>query len=397
MVDMNSNDYMKLDSDYILGTYARMPAVIGYGQGAVQYDVDGKKYIDFASGIGTLSLGAANPEWMEAVTGQLAKIQHISNYYYSPVTALLAEMLVKASKLNGVFFCNSGAEANEGAIKTARKYSYDKYGEGRSTIVTLKNSFHGRTITTLAATGQDVFHNYFFPFTDGFKYSPINDINALRESVTKDVCAIMCEPIQGEGGVNILDEEFAKALKSICKEKDILLILDEVQCGIGRTGKLFAFENFENFKPDILTLAKGLGGGLPIGAFLCGEKTVNVLGKGEHGTTYGGNPVCCAGAVKVLELVSSTEFLENVECNGEYLRNRIIDAKLDCVTSVRGKGLMIGIEVSSSHKKVAKDALDNGLLVLTAGKNVVRLLPPLNITREQIDEGIEILIKTLKM
>lgn len=392
---MDSKDYMKLDSDYILGTYGRMPAVIDHGDGAYQYDVDGKRYVDFASGIGTLSLGATNPEWIKAVTGQLSQIQHISNYYYSPVTMLLAEMLTNVSSMSKVFFANSGAEANEGAIKTARKYSSDKYGSGRSTIVTFNNSFHGRTVTTLAATGQERFHKYFSPFTEGFKYTPLNDEKALAEALTKDVCAVMCEPIQGEGGVNLMTDEFAAALKSLCREKDILIIADEVQTGIGRTGKMFAYEHFAGFKPDIITVAKGLGGGLPIGAFLCNEKTAVVLGKGDHGSTFGGNPVCCAGATKVLEIITAPGFLKSVSEKGEYLMKKLCGIDSQNITEVRGKGLMIGIEIKSSPKEAAEKALEKGLLVLTAGSDVVRLLPPLTITKEQIDEGVAILAEVL--
>ena len=287
-------------------------------------------------------------------------------------------------------FQNCGAEANEAAIKVARKYSFDKYGEGRHTIITLVNSFHGRTITTLAATGQDVFHNYFFPFTEGFRYVPANDIDALKAALDGSVCAIMCEAVQGEGGVNILDADYVSAVAKICEEKDILLIFDEVQTGIGRTGKLFAHSHFD-CKPDVVTLAKGLGAGLPIGCALLGEKCADVLHPGDHGTTFGGNPAVCAGANVVLDTVLSDGFLDSVNEKGEYIKNKILSFGLDCVKEVRGKGLMIGVQVTVSHKETVKKALEKGLMLLTAGKDVIRMLPPLNISYEEIDEGLEIL------
>ena len=293
-----------------------------------------------------------------------------------------------------VFFGNSGAEANEGAIKIARKYSFDKYGTGCSTIVSLTNSFHGRTVTTLAATGQDVFHQYFYPFTEGFSYIPANDVDAL-EKLGNDVCAVIAEPIQGEGGVNPLGDDYAKFLRKFCDERDILLIFDEVQTGIGRTGKFFAHEYF-GITPDVLTLAKGLGGGLPIGAVVVGEKCESTLGAGMHGSTFGANPVVCAGANYVVDRVSTPLFLSEVVEKGEMIRNFISESKLPIVKSIRGRGMMIGIEVDGDPKKLLHDCADAGLLVLTAGKNVIRLLPPLTITNYEIERGLEILAKVLK-
>ncbi len=380
----------ELDKKYMLQTYGRHDMCVDHGKGATLYSDDNRVFTDFASGIGTLSLGTADDGYIKAVTEQLHKVQHISNYFYSEPTGKVAKTLAQKSGLKRAFFANTGAEANEGAIKTARKYSFDKYGKGRNTIITLNNSFHGRTITTLSATGQEVFHDFFFPFTEGFKYCPINDIEELNKNLTDDVCAVMFEVIQGEGGVNVMDQSFADYLSKICAEKDILMVIDEVQTGIGRTGKLFGFENF-SLKPDIVTLAKGLGGGLPIGVFLCGEKTESVLSAGQHGTTFGGNPVSCAAANYVLSVVTDEEFLQKVREKGDYIRNKIKSFQNENITNIKGIGLMIGIETTLPIKEVAQKAFESGLLVLTAGKNVIRLLPPLTISYDEIDKGIEVL------
>ncbi len=380
----------ELDKQYVMNTYGRHNLTIDHGCGAKLYGDDGKEYIDFGSGIGTLSVGTADEGYIEAVVSQLKKTQHVSNYFTCEPVALLAEKICLASGYDKVFFGNSGAEANEGAIKLARKYSFDKYGGGRNTIITFNSSFHGRTITTLAATGQDVFHNFFFPFTEGFKYSPYNDKDALLENLTDDVCAVMFECIQGEGGVNVMDEDFARFLAEECEKRDILLICDEIQTGIGRTGKLFAFENF-GIKPDIFTLAKGLCGGMPTGAFVANEKCSSVLTKGQHGSTFGGNPVSCAAGLYVLEKVSAPEFLDEVIKKGEYLMQKLRDLGKETILEVRGKGLMVGIKTSLVPGEVSAKALEAGLIVLTAGKDVVRLLPPLVISYEEIDKGIEIL------
>ncbi|MDD4773875.1 MAG: acetylornithine/succinylornithine family transaminase [Eubacteriales bacterium] len=364
--------------------------------GATLRGLDGREYIDFTSGIGVNTLGFADEGYIQAVTEQLRRFQHISNYYVSPVTALLAEKLTAVSGMDRVFFGNSGAEANEGAIKTARKYSYDRYGEGRSVIISLRDSFHGRTVTTLAATGQDKMHNiYFEPFTEGFRYIPMGDGAALEEALTADVCAVIAEPIQGEGGVNVMDDAYAALLRRLCAERDILLIFDEVQCGMGRTGRMFAYEYF-GFEPDIVTLAKGLGGGLPIGAFLCSKKCSGVLTAGNHGSTFGGNPVSAAAAFYVINRLASEGFLTSVTEKGAYIKSKIAAASLPSVTEIRGKGLMIGIAVNADPKEYALRAAETGLLVLTAGSDAVRLLPPLNITYDEIDRGLAVLIETLK-
>ena len=317
---------------------------------------------------------------------QLTKTQHVSNYFTCEPVARLAEKICLLSGYSKVFFANSGAEANEGAIKLARKYSYDKYGKGRSTIITFNSSFHGRTVTTLAATGQDVFHDFFFPFTEGFKYSPYNDKEALLANLTDDVCAVMFECIQGEGGVNPMTDEFALFLQEECSKRDILLIDDEIQAGVARTGKLFAYETL-GISPDVFTLAKGLCGG----TFVANEKCSAVLTKGQHGSTFGGNPVSCAAGNYVLDVVSTEEFLLDVREKGQYLKEKLLALGKETILEVRGKGLMIGIKTTLSPGEVSVKALEMGLIVLTAGKDVVRLLPPLVITKEQIDEGVEIL------
>jgi len=392
---MTTNEIIALDRENIMQTYGRLEIAPVSGKNATMVDADGKTYIDFTSGIGVNALGWCDEGWISAVEAQLHKIQHYSNYFFCESAGKLAKMLTEKSGLRRVFFGNSGAEANEGAIKLARKYSYDKYGEGRSTIITLESSFHGRTVTTLAATGQDVFHQYFYPFTEGFKYAAANDIDAMREAMTPDVCAVIAEPIQGEGGVNMLDVDYVKALRVLCDERDVLLVFDEVQTGIGRTGTLFGFEAL-GVNPDILTLAKGLGGGLPIGAFLAGEKVENTLSAGMHGSTFGANPVVTAGACEVISRVSDKAFLDEVNKKGEYIIKKIMDTNPSKVKAVRGRGLMLGFAVEGNPKDILHTCADNGLLVLTAGKDVIRLLPPLTISYDEIDKGAAILADALK-
>lgn len=391
---MTDNQQIKqLDSDFIAQTYGRFDLALSHGKGCEVWDFEGNKYLDFTSGIGTNSLGWADDSWLEAVTVQASKLQHTSNLFYTEPAGRLAQTLVKASGLKRAFFCNSGAEANEGVIKTARKYSFDKYGEGRATILSLQNSFHGRTISTLAATGQAVFHHSFFPFTQGFEHLPANDLNALAERLkTGDVCAVMLEIVQGEGGVCCLDPDYLQGVQSLCREQDILLAIDEVQTGIGRTGTLFAYQQF-GLKPDLVSLAKGLGGGLPIGAFLLGEKCQNTLGKSDHGSTYGGNPVCCAAANTVLAKLDEP-FLAEVKRKGGKLRTALL--ALPKVKSVSGLGLMIGVEFEDgiSASEVVANAMAQGVLTLTA-KSKLRLLPPLMISDEQLDQGIAVLKSVL--
>ena len=376
----------ELDNQYVAHAYGRFDVALTKGQGSTLYDENGKKYIDFGSGIGVTAFGINDPVWTKAVEEQLHRVQHTSNLYYTAPCAKLAQLLCEKSGMKKVFFGNSGAEANEGAIKFARKYSFDKYGAGRSTIITLVNSFHGRTITTLAATGQDSFHTVFDPFTPGFKYCPANDIESLQAAATDDVCAVLFECVQGEGGVNNLSPTFVSAIAKLAKEKDILIAVDEVQTGNGRTGTYFAYQQY-GITPDIVTTAKGLGGGLPIGAVLFGEKLQNTMTPGSHGSTFGGNPVVAAGACSIVERIDD-DFLSEVQRKSEKIRTAL--AKVKGVKSISGMGLMLGIETDKPAEEVAKACLANGLLILTA-KTKLRLLPALNISDAELDEGLEIL------
>ncbi len=375
------------DHKYIMNTYGRFNAALVKGKGSKAWDESGKEYIDFTSGIGVNCLGYSDDGWVKAVTEQAARLQHISNLYYSPLQTELAKKLCEITGFSKVFFANSGAEANECAIKLARKYSFEKYGKDRTEIVTLENSFHGRTVTTLSATGQDVFHNYFFPFTEGFSFAKANDMESVKAKVNNNTCAVMIELIQGEGGVNPLEKGFVNDLADYCSENDILLIIDEVQTGVGRTGSFYCYEQF-GIKPDIISSAKGIGGGLPMGACLCSEKLRDVMSPSTHGTTYGGNPIACAGALEVLKRVSDKKFLEDVAEKGSYIKEKLL--KIKGVSEVRGMGMMIGVVLEKDNaKEVAVKCVEKGLLVLTA-KNLIRFLPPLNITKEEIDKGLEI-------
>ncbi len=388
---MQNNVIEQFDS-YVMGTYGRFPVVMEDGENRLATALDGKEYIDFGSGIGTNSLGFCDDSWVEAVCEQVKKIQHTSNYYYTKVQADFAKKLCEETGYKKVFFGNSGAEANECAIKLARKYSFDKYGKDRHTIITLVNSFHGRTLATLSATGQDVFHNYFFPFVEGFKYAKANDVEDLMEKLDDTVCAIMIEFVQGEGGVIPLDKSFVDEIVKLCKEKDILLIADEVQTGIGRTGKLLASEHY-GIKPNVTTLAKGLAGGMPIGACVADESCCDVLTKSTHGSTFGGNPIACAGGLAVLNKICAEGFMTELQKKADYLWEKL--SQIDAIESISGKGLMVGMTLKEkSAADVCKACLDNGLLVLTA-KEKLRLLPPLTITYDEIDKGVEIIKSVL--
>lgn len=380
------------ENKYVMNTYGRFPIALDHGEGATLWDIEGKKYIDLASGIGVNCMGYNNPAIVDAITNQAHKLTHVSNLFTTEPMVQVAKKLVEKTHLNGkVFFANSGAEANEGAIKLARKYSFDKYGEGRYKIVTLVNSFHGRTVTTLKATGQDRFHNYFFPFTEGFDYAAANDFDSVRRKADEMTCAVMMELVQGEGGVLPLDKEFVQQVEAFCRERDILLIIDEVQTGIGRTGSLFCFQQY-GIRPDVVTMAKGLGGGVPIGAVLAAESCSNVLTPGTHATTFGGTPLVCAAANAVLDTVGDGQFLAQVKEKGEYLKNGILSIGSPNILGVRGMGLMLGIIVEDGkHAAYANKLIEKGVLALTAGKNAVRLLPPLTISREEMDEALTIM------
>lgn len=388
-----SNSTIEQFNNYVMHSYGRYDLVLESGSGEQAVDDAGKEYIDFGSGIGTNSLGYCNDEWVEAICNQAKTLQHTSNYYYTKVQADFAKTLCETSGYSAVFFGNSGAEANECAIKLARKYSFDKYGKGRHNIITLVNSFHGRTLCTLSATGQDVFHNYFFPFVEGFINVEANNIDDLRAKLDDTVCAVMFEYIQGEGGVMALDREFVDEIYKLCAEKDVLTIADEVQTGVGRTGKLLCGEHF-NRKADLTTLAKGLAGGVPIGACLANEKCAGVFTPGTHASTFGGNPICCAGGLAVLNKLNSEGFLEEVTKKGEYFREKL--SEIPEVEAVSGIGLMVGITLKTKKASdIVKQGLENGLLLLTA-KDKLRLLPPLTITYEEIDKGMAILQELLK-
>lgn len=379
------------DNEFVSHAYGRFDVAISSGKGSTVWDENGKEYIDFGSGIGVTAFGIADDEWKSAVEAQLDKIQHTSNLYYTKPCADLAMMLCEKTGMKKVFFANSGAEANEGMIKFARKYSFDKYGEGRKTIITLVNSFHGRTITTLSATGQESFHTVFGPFTPGFKYCPANDIKALKEMITDDICAIMFECIQGEGGVLNLTKEFVDEIANIAAEKDILIAVDEVQTGNGRTGKYFAYMNF-GITPDIVSTAKGLAGGLPMGAVLFGEKLKDTVTPGSHGSTFGGNPIAAAGAISIVSRIND-EFLAEVADKGNYIREYLADCS--GVKSISGMGLMLGIETKKPAKEIAAECLEQGLLVLTA-KTKIRLLPALNISKKELNKGLKILKEVIE-
>lgn len=413
---MTSAEIKKLDAENVMQTYGRFDVAIERGEGARLYSPEGREYIDFTSGIGVNALGYANQKWADAIYAQAMKLGHISNLFYSEPYVRLASELTRRTGMKNVFFANAGGEANEGMIKLARKYSHDKYGDGRSTILTLVQSFHGRTVTTLAATGQEHFHQHFFPFTEGFRHIPANDIKALQnalesaaagsrsfdgnaalkdESSESGICAVMLELIQGEGGVLPLDAQYVRQVRTLCDEYDVLMLVDEVQTGVGRTGRLFAFQHY-GIMPDAITFAKGIAGGLPMGGLMAGEKCSAVLGPGEHATTFGGNPIAAAAALETLSQLSDEEIGE-VSKKGQYIREAVASWGLPAVGEIRGLGLMIGITTCGiAPKEAAKRCIENGLLILTAGTDSLRMLPPLTITYEEIDAGLAILKPVLE-
>ena len=378
------------EQTYVLHTYGRVDAALVKGENARAWDVEGKEYIDFTSGIGVNALGYSDPEWAAAVAAQAGKIQHMCNYYYCPENTALAQELSEASGMAKAFFCNSGAEANECAIKVARKYG-EQRGAGK--IVTLVNSFHGRTLTTLAATGQEGFHKDFLPLTEGFVYAQAGDLESVKALLDGSVCAVLLEMVQGEGGVIPMEEDFVKGLEQLCRERDVLLMIDEVQTGVGRTGTFYAYQGY-GVHPDVVTTAKGLAGGLPIGACLVNEKLGDILKPGMNGSTFGGNPVACAGARVVVRRVSDPAFLQSVKEKGAYLKEKL--EAMPQVEYVRGKGLMLGVKLKGKDAhEVLVECAKQGLLILTA-KELVRFLPPLTITKEDMDQGLAIFQKVLE-
>lgn len=380
-------DTKSKDKEYVAGTYARFDVEIVSGKGSLVYDSDDKEYIDLSTGIAVNTFGVADGEWISAVTSQLGLYQHTSNLYYSAPCARLAEALCKRTGAKKVFFGNSGAEANECAIKVARKWAHDKYGEGVYNIITLKNSFHGRTIATLKATGQDVFHTDFGPFPEGFLYAEANDLSDVERLATENrCCAVMMEMVQGEGGVVALDPDFVKGVEALARRLDMLVIVDEVQTGNGRSGAFYAYMNY-GISPDVVTTAKGLGGGLPIGAALLFERVENTLGKGSHGSTFGGNPIAAAGALNIVERIDD-KVLEGVKERSEYIFSTLLGAK--GIKSVSGMGLMIGIETEADSSLVLAECMKRGILPIKA-KNKIRLLPALNIPMDLLERAVEII------
>ena len=390
---MTFEELREMDQTYVMQTYNRFPVDIDHGKNATLYSLSGKEYIDFTSGIGVCSLGCADPRWVQAITDQAGKLGHISNLYYTQPGPKLAKALCQRTGMACAFFGNSGAEANEAMIKLARKYSFDKYGKGRSTIITLNHSFHGRTITTLTATGQPAYHNYFFPLNEAFRYADPT-WESILEQTGDDVCGIMMELIQGEGGVNPLDKELVQRVAQLCQEKDWLLLIDEVQTGVGRTGSLFAFQQY-GIQPDVSTFAKGIAGGLPMGGILANETCAKVLTAGTHGSTFGANPIAAAAACTILDILDD-QMMEEVKAKGQYLREGILALNSPCLGNVVGMGLMLGVDVKGerTNKELASLLAEKGLLVLTAGPRL-RLLPPLTITKEEMDKGLAILKQTL--
>ncbi|EQE93585.1 aspartate aminotransferase family protein [Clostridioides difficile] len=387
---MNNDNTISKWNEYFIDTYNQPNFVIDYGEGSCFFDTNGNKYIDFTSGYGVSSLGYSNSNLKNALKEQVDKLLHTSNLYFNEPVLYSGEKIINSSGMAKVYFCNSGTEANETAFKIARKYSSDKYGNGRGTIISLKDSFHGRTMMSLMATGMDKYHKYFYPLPEGFKYVERNNIEDLKNNLDSTVCAIILEAIQGEGGVNVLEKDYVLEIVKICQEKDIVVIFDEVQCGIGRTGKLFGYEYFD-VKPDIVTVAKGLGAGIPVGGVLVNKKLSKVLGKGDQGTTFGGNLLAMVAASVVLDEISKDGFYNEVIEKGNYIRKSIESFNNKVVLKTKGIGLMIGIETNIESSIIEEKARKKGLLILTAGKNVLRFLPPLTISYKEIDEALEIL------
>ena len=395
---MKREEIIEISNQYIMNTYSRMPLVFEKGRGAYLWDFDGKKYLDFVSGLAVNNLGHCHPKVVETIKRESEKLIHVSNLYFIASQALLGKKLVESSLVEGrAFFCNSGAEANEAAIKLVRKYSKEKFKrDDRYEIITMEKSFHGRTITTITATGQEKFRKGFEPLTQGFKYAPYNNIEALKKVITDKTCAIMLEPIQGEGGVNVPDKKYLEEVRKLCDERELVLILDEVQTGMGRTGKLFAYEH-SGIKPDIFTLAKGLGGGIPIGAMIAKDEVAEFFTPGSHASTFGGNPFVCSVALTVLEVIEKDGILKNCEEMGEYLAKKLngLAKEFKFIKEVRGKGLLIGMELGRDGKDIVESCKEKGLLINCTMNNILRFLPPLIISKNEVDEAVEVLKKAL--
>ncbi len=397
-----SKEWIERGKNVIMNTYSQFPMALVKGKGVYVWDADNNKYLDFVAGIAVNALGYGDPDYIKNISEQVSKLQHVSNLYWMPPSIELAEILTDNSCFDKVFFCNSGAEAVEAAIKLCKKYGYVKKGKDCNEIITMKKSFHGRTMTTLAATGQKKYQKGFTPVTSGFSYAEFNNFEDLNNKVTENTCGIIIEPIQGEGGINVANKIYLQKVRKLCDEKDIVLVYDEVQCGIGRTGKLFAYE-ISGVKPDVVSLAKGLGGGFPIGAMLAIQSKAEALKPGEHASTFGGNPLACTAAKTVLDKLLKHGILENVQKQGEYLTKKLVELqkKFNFIVDIRGNGLIQGIEFKSKGKEIKiKDivvkCMEKGLLLVGAGENTIRFVPPLIIAKEHIDEGLEILENVLK-
>ena len=389
---MGNSEILELGKKYVMNTYGRFPIALVKGEGSKVWDADGKEYIDFVGGLAVTSLGHCNPEITEAMYKQTRELVHTSNLYWIKPQVELAKTLVENSVFDKVFFANSGAEANEGAIKLARKYSNTKYGSDRYEIISMKNSFHGRTMATLTATGQEKVKQGFAPLLEGFKYTiPFNDIEALKEAVTEKTCAVILEPVQAEGGVYAADSKYLQEIEQLCKEKDLLLIVDEVQCGMGRTGKLFAYEHY-GIKPHIMSLAKALGNGTSISALLAVEEVARFFNPGDHASTFGGNFLACSAGKKVIEIMLRENFFEEVKIMGGYIKDKLNKLKKDhrIIKEVRGLGLLIGVEINGESLSVVKKAMEKGLLLSAAGESVVRLLPNLTVDKQTVDKALDI-------
>lgn len=389
------NDY-QMGEQYYLHAYGRYETVLERGEGVYLYDTDGKRYLDFYSGIGVNSLGYGYPAYIEAVKKQLDTLTHVSNYFYTPVGVEAARKVVEATKLSKVFFCNSGAEATEGALKLARKAYYQKHGQANSEVISFNSSFHGRTTGSVKLTGNPHYQEAFGPLMDHVKYATLNDIDSVKALLTDRTAAIIVEPVQGEGGVNPCDKEFLQALRQLCDDNDVCLILDEVQCGMGRTGTIMTYFQFD-IMPDIVCLAKGIGCGVPVGAFVANEKYAKAMEPGDHGSTYGGNPLVCAAVSAVFDIIEQDRLLDNVQAMAAYLEEQLdqIVADYDCVLSHRGIGLMQGLVLNQSVKSVVADMFDQGVIVITAGADVIRMLPPFIITKDDVDTMIKALRNAL--
>jgi acetylornithine/N-succinyldiaminopimelate aminotransferase len=388
---MNKEELIASSEKNIIGTYRRQPVLFVRGEGAHLWDTEGKEYVDFVAGIAVCSLGHSHPRVVEAIRKQAGTLTHVSNLYYTEPQIRFAQMLVENSFADRVFFCNSGAEANEAAIKLARKYGHDNL-KGKYEILTMKGSFHGRTLAAITATGQEKFHVGFSPLPEGFRYIPFNDVQCLEKAISKKTCAVLLEPIQGEGGVRVPDEGYLRAVREICDRKGILMILDEVQTGMGRTGKLFGYEHY-GITPDIMTLAKALGNGLPVGALAATEKVAASFGPGTHASTFGGNPLAMAAAIATLETILEEGFLENCRKMGEYLQERLWSLRKDhpVVQDVRGKGLLVGLDLTVEGNSIVKSCLERGVLINCTFDHILRMVPPLVITRQDVDRLVQVL------